>query len=96
MSSRIVFMIAASVVGSSAEVGSSSNENRRVLQEGARDPDALPLAHAEVSAAFAHRAFVALRHVPDELVRLRALRRFDDFLLGRVGPAIGDVLADRG
>ena len=71
-------------------------QDRRVLEKGARDPDALPLADAEMTAAFADRAVVTCRQAADEFVGLRALRGLADLLVRRVRPAVGDVFADRG
>ena len=71
-------------------------EDRRVLEKGARDPDALPLADAQMPAALADRAFVSVRQTADELIRLRPARGIADFGVGRIGPAIGDVFANRG
>src|ERR1700757_1253262 len=49
-----------------------------------------------MSAAFADEAVVSLRHLPNKLVCLRTTRRFNNLFLGRIRPAIGDVLANGG
>ena len=48
-----------------------------------------------MSAPLADKAVVPLRHLPDELVGLRAARRFNDFFFRRIRLAIGDVFANR-
>ena len=70
-------------------------QDGRVFQKSARDADALSLADAEMSAAFADRAVVTVRQAANEFIRLRPPRRFADLGVGRFGTAIGDVLADR-
>src|SRR6202521_6267955 len=49
-----------------------------------------------MTAAFADRAIVSGGTLTDEIISLGAMSGFADFLVGRIGPAIGDVLADRG
>ena len=76
------------------------HQDRRVLQDHARDRDALALAARELDAALADLRVVAAPALPvleleDELVRLRAPRRVLDLGVGRVGPAVADVVADR-
>ena len=84
--------------GRGVERGSGfvEKQDRRVFQKGARDPDALALADAEMSAAFADLAVVAVGKLADEFVGLRAPGGIADLLLGRVRPAVGNVLADGG
>ena len=96
INSLMVSMMAASVLGSSAEVGSSSNKNWRVLQKCTRNSDALALTDTQVTAAFADEVVVSLRHLLNELVRLRPSRSFNNRFLSRIGSAIGDVLANGG
>ena len=66
-------------------------QDRRVLQEGAGERDALALAAGEAPAAGADDGVVAVRQPHDEVVRRRGLGRRDDLLVGRVRPAEGDV-----
>src|SRR4051794_7446129 len=67
------------------------NQDRSVLEKGARDADALPLTDAEMSAALPNLTAVAIGHGGDEIMCLRAFGGFDDFVLSGVEPAIGDV-----
>ncbi len=94
ISSLIVSMIAASVVGSSAEVGSSSRRIGAFFKKCPGDADALTLANAEMAAALTDLALELVRHRHDELIGLRTFRRFDDLLFGRPGTAVGDVLTN--
>ena len=48
-----------------------------------------------MSAPLADKAVVPLRHLPDELVGLRAACRFNDFFFRRIRLAIGDIFANR-
>ena len=81
--------------------GLVEHQDRRVLQDHARDRDALALAARELDAALADVRLVAGAAVPvpqadDELVRLRLARRRDRpaASLAR-GPAVADVGGDR-
>ena len=76
--------------------GFVEQQNRRVLQKRSRDADALPLADAQMSASFADCAFVSVRQLPNKFICLRPARGFDNFFLGRIRPAISDVLAHGG
>ena len=87
-------MIAASVVGIERGSRFVEKKNGRVFQESARDADALPLPDAEMPAAFADRAVVSVRQVVDKAVGLRPPGGFANFRVGRIRPAVGDVLAD--
>ena len=61
---------------SSAEVASSSTRMRRVLEQRARDRQALALAAGEAQAELADHGVVAVRQLHDELVRVgRSWRR---------------------
>ena len=71
------------------------NEDGRVFEEDARDGHALLLSAGEHRAALADIGVEAVRHGHDIIVNLRALRRFDDLLVRRVGAAIADILAHR-
>ena len=68
-------------------------QDRRVLQDGARNRDALALAAGELVAALADRGIVATRHRHDEIMRGSRLRRRDDLLLRGVRPAEGNIRA---
>src|SRR3989344_4412766 len=69
-------------------------EYRRVFQYCAGNWDALAFAAGELDAALADHRAVAGRKPGDEVVRLRELRRFDDFLFGCARISVCDVLAD--
>ncbi|MPL60848.1 hypothetical protein SDC9_06410 [bioreactor metagenome] len=76
------------------------HQDRRVLEEGAGERDALPLPAREPHAAFAKRRVIAavaleIDEATDELVGLGRLRGGDHLGLGRVGAAVEDVLARR-
>src|ERR1035441_453659 len=88
MSSLIVSMMAASVVG-------SNQQDTRLFKKGARNSDTLPLPYAQVSAAFTHRRVVAVGQFADEIVSLSAFSSIDNLLLGRVGTAIRNIFAHR-
>ena len=64
-----------SVSVSSALVASSRIEDRRVLEQRARDPHPLLLAARELQPALADGGGVALRQPDDEVVDLRRPRR---------------------
>ena len=68
------------------------DENRRILQEGAGDGDALALASGEAHAPLADQRLVAVRAPGDELLGVRLTGGADDVLERRVGPAVGDVV----
>ena len=67
--------------------GLVEDHQRRVLQEGARDRDALLLAARKLHAALADHGVVLLRQRQDELVHLRRLGRLDH--LGHAGAERG-------
>ena len=71
------------------------HEDRRVEQQGPRDGDALALPARERVAPLAHHGVVAVGELDDELVGVGGPRGGLDLLDGRVGPAVGDVVADR-
>ena len=73
-------MIARSVAGSSALVGSSSKRIGEFFRNARAMPMRLALPDAEVTAALADRTVEALRQPPDELRRLRTLGRLYDLL----------------
>ena len=75
--------------------GVVEHEDRRVDQQRAGDRDALALAARERVAALADDRVVALGQLPDEVVGAGRGRGRDDLVERRVGPAVGDVVADR-
>ena len=74
--------------------GFVEDEDRRRLHERASDADPLAFAAGEARAAFAELGVVARGQALDELVRIGGLRRFDDFLFGRVEVAVANVVGD--
>ncbi len=75
--------------------GLVEQDDRRVLDQRARHRDALPLAAGELGAVLADRGVVAEREAHDELMGAGGLRGLDDFGVGCVYFAEGDVGADR-
>ena len=71
------------------------HEDRRVHEQRAGDRDPLALPAREREAALADDGVVALGHLADELVGAGRACRGDDVVERRVGPAVGDVVADR-
>ena len=71
------------------------DQDGRVDQQCARDGDALALAARERVAPLADHGVVALGELEDEVVGARRARRGLDLLVGGVGQAVGDVVADR-
>ena len=69
---------------------------RGSTQQRAGDGDALPLAAGEGDAPLAHLSVVALRQRHDEIVGLGRFGRRNHLFLAGIGPAVGDVLANRG
>src|SRR5579885_117474 len=71
--------------------GLIAQQDRRIPQDraGAREP--LPLAPRELDPALADERAVAVLELDDELVRMGALGRLDDLLLGGGRPAVPDV-----
>ena len=67
----------------------------RVLDQRARDGDALALAAGKLQAVLADRRVVAGRKAEDEIVRVGGLRGGDDLRLAGAELAERDVLADR-
>ena len=70
-------------------------KDRRILEEGPRNTDALALADTEVPAPLANLAGKPVRHAGDEIVGLRTLRRLDDFIFRGFRTAVGDILPHR-
>ncbi len=75
--------------------GFVQQQDRRVLEDGAGDGDALLFAAGKLQAALAHHGVIALRQLDDEFVDLGQPRRFLDLGIAGADPAIGDVVADR-
>ena len=76
------------------------HQDRRILQDHARDRDALALSAGKFHAALADLRLVAapafpILQVEDELVRMRELRCRDNLGVGCARPAVTDVVADR-
>src|SRR5215813_6891668 len=80
--------------------GLVEHEDRRVLEDDARERDALALPARELHAALADVRGIAGASVPvaqtqDELVRLRLGRRRDDLRVGRARAPVADIRGDR-
>ena len=71
------------------------NQHRRVLQDRARNRQPLPLAAGEAEALLADHRVVALRHLQDEVVRQRGLRRFYHARERHIRLPVRDVVAHR-
>ena len=69
-------------------------QDRRRLQDGAGDGDALLLAAGKLQAALADLGLVAVRRHADEIVDLGEPRRLLDLGIGRLPAAVADVVAD--
>src|SRR5207237_634264 len=76
--------------------GLVEDEHRTVLQEGAGQRDALPLASGELRAALTDLGVVAARQAHDELVGVGGVRGGDDLLPCGTRGGVGDVLRDAG
>jgi hypothetical protein len=91
--------IAASTSESNAEVASSSTRIGAFFKR-TRDSDPLALASGQFDPALADERVVALSPVEigqahHKIVRVRLPRRGDHRFVGRIGPAVTNVLADR-
>ena len=75
--------------------GLVEDQDRRVLQDGAGDGDALALAARQRGAALADHELVAAGLAGDEIVRLGQPRRLLHLGVAGLGPADADVLGDR-
>ena len=73
--------------------GLVEHEHARTGEERARQRDELPLTRRERHASLVHRRVDALGKVRDELVEADAVHGFHHFVVGRVGPREGDVVA---
>src|SRR4029077_5523298 len=56
-------------------------QHRRILQKRARDAEALALTNAKMSTTLAHCTLVAVGHLTNELIGLRAPRSIDNLFL---------------
>ena len=74
--------------------GVVEDQDRRVDQQGPRDGDALALPARERVAPLADHGVVAVGERADELVGVGGDGGGVDLLVGGVGPAVGDVVAD--
>ena len=70
------------------------HQDRRVLEDGAGDGDALALAAREAHAALAHHGVVAFRQSGDELVDVGRPRRLLQLAGGGLGPGHAQVVGD--
>lgn len=75
--------------------GLVEQNDRRVLQDGARERHALLLAAAQLQAAFAHLRLVALRHALHRRVQVGHLRGFDDVAQWSPQVAVVQVVLQR-
>ena len=80
-------------LGVQCRCGLIQDKDARVLQEGARDRDALALPAAELDPALADARIVALRHRLDEVVGVRSQGSRLDLPLGRIQLAVDDIIA---
>src|ERR1700730_12619808 len=71
------------------------NEDRRRLENGSGDGDALLFAAREFEAAFADLRLVAARNMFDEMVDSRQTRCLADRGVTRVEAAVTDIIGDR-
>ena len=71
------------------------DQDRRVLEDGASDREALPLSRRQLRPAFAEQRVVAFRQFFDELASPCDARRLADLFVGRGGNREADVLAHR-
>ena len=75
--------------------GFVEQDQRRVLEQRARDRDALALAAGELQPVFPDRRVVSVRERHDEIVRVSGPRGGDDLGLGRTRSPERNVLAHR-
>ena len=80
--------------------GLVQHQDRRVLQDHARDGDALALAAGELHAALADLRVIAapafpVLQVDNEFMRMRELRRRHHLGVARARQAVADIVADR-
>lgn len=75
--------------------GLVEHHDGRVLEDRARDSDALLLAATEAQSAFADLGLVSVGKAQDKVVDLRHTRSFVHFFVGRIDAAVLDVVRDR-
>ena len=68
-------------------------EDGAVADDGPRNGNSLSLTAGQGIAVLSHQGIVATRHSGNELVGICYSSRGNDFLFGRFGSAIGDILA---
>ena len=71
------------------------NQYRRVLYDCPRDGEALPLAARYRMPVLAYDRVVAVRRLHDKIMRVGDLARRDDFVGGRVGLRVSNVVVNR-
>ena len=71
------------------------DENRRVVEQHARDGQQLTLALADALGIVGHPRVITLRHGAHKEVDLRSTGGRNDFLARRLRAAIGDILGNR-
>ena len=76
-------------------MASSRIKYRRVFQKRARNRQALALAARKPLAAVADQRLIALRHLRDEIVGQRRLRRSIHFFFRHVRAAVAEIVPDR-
>src|SRR5260221_3226374 len=70
------------------------DEDRRILEKGARDGDPLPLAARQPGAAITNGCLVALRQAHDEIMRLSCPCRRHDLRERSIRSTVADILGD--
>ena len=71
------------------------DQDRRIAQQGAGDRQPLPLSSRQVHPPLAEHGLVALRQLPDKIMRIGVARGGFEFLLGRLGFAETQVFLNR-
>jgi hypothetical protein len=74
--------------------GFVEDEDGGIFQDGTGDGKTLTLAAGKGDAAFADKSVITPRLFHDEIMGVGGARGGNDFLVGRVGPANKDVVAD--
>jgi hypothetical protein len=70
------------------------NKDRRVGKNRPGDRNALTLSAGKLGATISHEGLVALGEALDELMGIRLFRGLDNFVVARLGLAVGNVLFD--
>ena len=81
--------------GLGIEVGGRlvQDQDGRVANHRSRNGDPLTLAAGKTAALLADDRVISVRERRDEVMRIGSRGRADDLFVGRVRPAVGDVLA---